>query len=69
MRLKCAGVCVVRDLWQTGGGGVGGVEGKIWWTLGTELGWTMIAASPFCGKLNCSWDVLQLHYVHFVFII
>ncbi len=33
--LKCAGVCVVRDLWQTVGDGVGGVGGKIWWTLDT----------------------------------
>jgi hypothetical protein len=33
--LKCAGFCVVRDVWQTGGGGVGGMGGKIWWALDT----------------------------------
>ncbi len=27
MRLKCAGVCVVRDLWRTDGDGVGGGGG------------------------------------------
>ncbi len=28
VRLKCTGFCVVGDLWQTGGDGVGGVGGE-----------------------------------------
>ncbi len=67
----------VADLWGRGGGGGGGdlVDGgnpvrysstgsTYILTVDTEVGWTRIAASTFCGELNWSWDVLQLHYVH-----